>query len=255
MDALEATLASVLSQTTCPDEVIVADDGSNQETEHAIDNFRERVSFPVIHVWQDDKGFRAARIRNKAIARSSGDYIVFIDGDILLDKRFVEDHCRNAESGLFIQGGRVLLSPEKTRKVLESGAGVADVSIFSSGVSGRYKIIHSRLLSKFCSSLDTKSSGSRTCNFSLWYSDIVRVNGFDERFQGWGREDSDLVERLFLIGLKRKKLVFSAIGFHLHHPQQSRGALETNDKILRETIALGEFRCKEGLELHFLSKT
>ena len=249
-DALNASLASVLVQTRLPDDVIVADDGSGQKTKSAISAIRKRAPFPVIHVWQKDDGFRAARIRNMALAHSNCDYIIFIDGDILLDKRFIEDHCLNAEQGIFIQGGRILLSPEKTRNVLEGGACIEDLSIFSDGVSGRHKMVHSHLLSKKFSSVNTKSKGGRTCNFSLWKADIMRVNGFNERFQGWGREDSELVERLFFAGLKRKKIVFNAIGFHLYHSQQSRESLRINDDILRETLVSGDFHCKEGLDLH-----
>ena len=251
-DALNASLASVLLQTRLPDEVIVADDGSGQEIKSAISAIQKRAPFPIIHVWQEDDGFRAARIRNMALAQSNCDYIIFIDSDILLDRRFIDDHCLNAEQGIFIQGGRILLSPEKSRNVLESGAGIEGLSIFSDGVSGRHKMVHSHLLSKQFSSVNTTSKGSRTCNFSLWYADIIRVNGFNERFHGWGREDSELVERLFFAGLKRKKIVFNAIGFHLYHPQQSRESLKINDDILRETIASGDFHCKEGLDLHLL---
>lgn len=186
-----------------------------------------------------------------ALARTSGDYIIFIDGDILLDKHFISDHRRNAKKGLFLQGGRILLNPERTRRILDTGVHPGGVSaLFSKGISDRHKVIHSHLLSALFSHTDTRSSGTRTCNLSVWMSDAINVNGFNEAFHGWGREDSEFVERLFFAGLKRRKLVFNAIGFHLHHPQQSRDALESNDKLLEQTVVSGNPRCESGVNTH-----
>nr|VFJ43602.1 MAG: Glycosyl transferase family 2 [Candidatus Kentron sp. DK] len=140
-DALTAVLCTVLSQTRPPDEIIVADDGSGKPTREVVRFFQDNPLVPVLHVWQKDQGFRAARIRNMALARASGDYIIFIDGDILLDKHFISDHRRNAKKGLFLQGGRILLNPERTRRILDTGVHPGEVSaLFSKGISGRHKV-------------------------------------------------------------------------------------------------------------------
>ena len=72
----------------------------------------------IIHSWQEDDGFRAARSRNNAIFKSSGDYIVLIDGDTILHPNFVKDHIASAEFGYFVQGSRALLSEKQTIKAL-----------------------------------------------------------------------------------------------------------------------------------------
>ena len=109
-DALLLVLQSIESQTKLPEEVIIADDGSDDNTEKLITNYQESSSLNIIHSWQEDKGFRVSKSRNKAIAKSSYDYIILIDGDMILHTEFIRDHINNAEPGFFIQGSRVLLS-------------------------------------------------------------------------------------------------------------------------------------------------
>src|SRR5688572_519056 len=117
-DALAAVLATVRQQTDAPDEVVVADDGSGNATRVVIDWFKSQAPFPVHHVRQEHDGFRAGRARNLAIAKASGDYIVFVDGDMLLHPEFVRDHRRQACHGMFTQGVRIPLDPQRTSRAL-----------------------------------------------------------------------------------------------------------------------------------------
>ena len=118
--ALELVLLSVKKQFLMPDEVIIADDGSTSETEELIKKISKDFPVEIKHVWQNDEGFRAAMIRNKAIAKSEGDYIIGIDGDMILHPLFIKDHIKNAKKNRYIQGSRVLLSEEKTKTVLKN---------------------------------------------------------------------------------------------------------------------------------------
>ena len=250
-DALLAGLHTVLSQSQLPDEILVADDGSGQATREVIQTFQRLSPIPVRHVYQEDMGFRAARIRNLAIAQACGDYLILMDGDMLLHQHFVADHCRHAQQGQFIQGGRILLSADKTEKILTQPEVPAGLSLLSRGVSGRHKMLHSHRLSQLFSSVDRHLKGTRTCNFSLWRADVLAINGFNEAFLGWGREDSEFVTRLYFNRLKRKKLTFNAIGFHLHHPLRCRDRLQENDDLLQNVTLSGEPRCKVGIDNHF----
>ena len=254
-DALLAGLNTVLAQSRLPDEIIVADDGSGELTQAIITAFKKKSPIPLIHSYQEDQGFRAARSRNLAISQASGQYLVMVDGDILMHRSFIEDHCRHAQIGQFIQGGRLLLTQTKTEEILCQGDQLTSLSLYSRGVLSRHKMVHSNLLSWLFSQTNSETRGSRTCNFSLWRHDAILVNGFNEAFQGWGREDSEFVVRLFFAGLKRKKLVFNAIGFHLYHPVQKRDALPANDKILRQTTTSKQPRCSLGLDLHLGAKS
>ena len=109
-EALNLCLQSVLVQSILPGEIIIADDGSKQETSDLINNIKRKSPIPIIHVWQEDNGFRLAQIRNKAIAKSCKDYIIQIDGDVILHKDFIKDHIRFARKGSFVSGSRVLIN-------------------------------------------------------------------------------------------------------------------------------------------------
>jgi len=254
-EALKITLDSVLGQTRSPDEVIVADDGSDESTRTVVERFTNMAPMPVIHSWQEDTGFRLAMSRNRAIAQAMGEYIIVIDGDLILHPAFVEDHLRNARKGLFLQGGRVLLGPKTTSKIFEGKMNPSSLSPFSPDLQNRKNTLRSRILSRLFSRTTRSLKGIKGCNFSLFKEDILRVNGFDNRFVGWGRKDSEFVARLFNAGLKRKNLKFTAVAYHLYHLEHPRAALPENDRRLRTSIEEKLVRCEDGIERFMTSET
>ncbi len=244
-DALGLSLLSALAQSKLPDEIIVADDGSTDGTEDLVKKIASTALIPVIHSWQEDKGFRAAMSRNKAIARAKGDYIIFVDGDIILGDQFIEDHLSTAFRGQFIQGSRVLLNKEKTRELIDTQS--LKISLTDSGIENRKNQIRSEILSKVFTKISCKMAGIRTCNFSFWKSDAIAVNGFNEDFVGWGREDSEFAARLMSNGVKRLNLRFKAIGYHLFHNENTRDNIKENDLILENTIQNKSTWCDNGI--------
>ncbi len=233
-EALDLCLKSVANQTILPDEIIIADDGSTSETKVLVEYFSNTISVPVKHVWHEDKGFRLARIRNLAIKNSENDYLIFIDGDVILHKDFVNDHLKNQKSGRFITGSRVLLSEHETKKRFETGK----TKFVFPCYFGKNKLngIHSTFLSKIFSKNNTGLSNLRGCNMSFLKDDLQKINGFDERFVGWGREDSDIVYRMLQLGSLRYKLKFEALQYHLFHKTLDRSSVKKNDLLLGETI-------------------
>ncbi|MDV2453612.1 glycosyltransferase [Xanthomonas hortorum] len=103
--ALRLVLESVKRQSRLPDEVIVVDDGSGAETAALMNALVADFPVPLRHVWQEDLGFRAARCRNLGIAATSAQYVILIDGDMLLHRDFIADHLALARPGRFLQGG------------------------------------------------------------------------------------------------------------------------------------------------------
>jgi len=247
-EALVLSINSILAQKMLPVEIIVADDGSTPDTGEVIRAIAEKSSIPVIHSRQRDKGFRLARSRNRAIARAGGEYVILIDGDIIAERHFIQDHCKFARPGFFVQGTRVLLTKELSEQVIRTGS--LSANCCSSGVGNRKNCLRSDLLASLFSFRSRRLRGIKTCNFAFWRQDAIRVNGFNEEFVGWGREDSEFTVRLMNIGLRRQNIRFNALAYHLYHPKSDRKHLAENDKILEQTINNKLCWCECGLAEH-----
>ena len=247
-EALELSLLSVFKQSHLPNEIIIADDGSDNATKDTIEKLAKDSPVPLIHSWQQNKGFRLARSRNKAIAKSTGEYLILIDGDIILEQHFIADHIVAAKTGFFIQGSRVLLNNKKTQHILQHKE--LRFCICARGIENRKNCLRSNLLSRLFSLKSKKLTGIRTCNFALWKKDALAVNGFNEEFVGWGREDSEFTTRLLNNGIRRQNIRFNALAYHLYHPTNSRKNLEVNDDILANTCGQRLTWCNKGLSQH-----
>lgn len=245
-EALALVLQSAFRQTMAPMEIVVADDGSRPDTAELIRSIAAQSPVPLVHSWQEDDGYRLAKSRNRAIVRAQGDYILLIDGDILLDRRFVADHLAVARTGRFVQGPRALLGEKLTKEVFASGA--LNIPLGARGVGNKKNCLRSELLSRLFSMKSARLQGTRLCNFAFWKADAFRVNGFNEDFVGWGREDSEFVARLLNCGVQRQNLKFRALGYHLHHPMNNRDRLALNDDLLQRTVAGRLTRCETGLD-------
>jgi len=245
-DTLKLVLESALHQKHLPDEIIIADDGSEEATRNLIEQMADMNTVPIFHAWQPDTGFRAAMARNRAIAMAKSEYIIMIDGDMVLHPDFIQNHLDAAEKGTFLQGGRVLLNRTKTEEVLVSHK--LTFSLFTKGIENRKNAVYSPFLSQLFSKKRYSLKGIKTCNFSLFRKDILAVNGFDNRFVGWGREDSEFVVRLLNNGVMRKNIKFAAIAYHLYHPENPRQSLPENDRRLQRSIDENMIRCDNGIE-------
>jgi len=246
-DALKRVLDGLLSQTRLPDEIIVADDGSGNPTKSMLQPYLNHTRVRIRHVWQEDIGFRAARIRNMAITESNGDYLILLDGDCIPAKYFVRDHLDLSQKGCFFQGKRVIVNQSVERGFDHNACNsntILMIHALKKEISNRHHIFRIPFFPSFTTS---KLSGVRSCNMGLFRDDIEAVNGFNHDFNGWGREDSELVVRLFKYGLKRKENPFKAICFHLWHYENKRNYLEKNDKILKKAMESESFFCKSGL--------
>ena len=255
-EALAAVLASVRRQSRLPDEVIVADDGSRSDTREMLE--AQARDFPTVlrHVWQEDLGFRAASIRNRAIAASRGDYVICIDGDMVLHPRFVEDHVALAKPGCFLQGGRIQATAACTQRLL-SGARPRfspwmDADFAAQHGDERRHAVRLPWLARRKARSSNPGVTVMSCNLSAWRDDLVRANGFDERMEGYGSEDLELDLRLRNAGLQRRRLKFAGLAVHLLHrsraPVDPEDMSMPNNRILEETARLRRVRCDQGLD-------
>ncbi|ABB24652.1 glycosyltransferase family 2 protein [Pelodictyon luteolum] len=249
-EALELSLRSALRQSEVPDEVIVADDGSRSDTARLVEEYRQSSSIPVVHVWQEDLGFRAAASRNRAIAAACGEYVVIIDGDMVLHSDFIRDHKQLSRENTFVQGSRVMLSRQTTEARLVSKN--IDISPFGRGVGNRKSAVRLPWLAGMLARPTEALRGIRSCNMSFFRADCIRVNGFNEDFTGWGREDSEFAVRMINSGVLRRNVRFSAIAAHLWHRENNKeatgGALAENDRILQEAMMVKKTWCPNGID-------
>ena len=239
-EALELCLLSIANQTVLPNEVVVGDDGSRDDTRRLIERMRPQLPYKLIHVWQEDKGFRLAAICNRALARCTSDYVIKIDQDIIMDPHFVEDHIRHAERGYYISGSRAKLTEPFTKKILASKN--YKLSPFTCGVIRKFNAMRIPWLTKFfykymLNKLD------RGCNMSFWRDDLYAVNGYDGDMVGYGNEDIDLSARMRALGVKKRTIKLSCIEYHIWHKETES---KLDDEIRSLNIALRESNSATG---------
>lgn len=250
--ALERVLSALLSQSHPSFEVIIADDGSDQRTRDLVAMLAARANLCVKHVWQENEGFQAAKIRNKAVAIASGSYLLFLDGDCIPLKHFITKHCQLAQRHFFVAGNRILLSRELTDQVL---SGVENPLHWSATTWLRHRLKGdcNRLLPLLCLPIprvvNAKSwHNVKACNLGIWRSDFVRVNGFDEQYRGWGYEDSDLIIRLLKNRVHKKSGHFAVPVVHLWHEQADRTSQTDNWQRLQACLTTQEIVATKGVQ-------
>lgn len=227
-DTLSCIINALNQQTDKQFDVIVADDGSSSTNVDQYKALLANASFVHQWVWQDDCGFRAAMIRNKACANAKGNYLVFLDGDCIPRRDFIQRHRTLAQAGYFVAGNRVLLSQTFTEQVVAQQCDVLNLSpvdflnLKRQGAINRLLPLISLPLGSLRCCSANRWQGVQTCNLGVWKNDFLAVNGFDEAFQGWGYEDSDLVVRLQHAGVKHKSGKFAIPVFHCWHQENDR---------------------------------
>ncbi len=237
-DALSTVVEACFAQDDQNFEIIIADDGSTNNTRETVAALQASSPVPLKHVWQEDIGFRAARARNLGTLAAQGEYIIFIDGDCVPQKDFVANHRRLAKRGYVVTGSRVLLSEAYTRRVLDQHLDIQQL-----GALEKLKLYLAGNANKFLQTMlhlpDLGRESKRftwrrikSCNMAAWRSDLDLVNGFDESFTGWGHEDSDLVLRLFNAGVLRKSGAFATEVYHLWHREAKRDQESSNRSVV-----------------------
>jgi glycosyltransferase involved in cell wall biosynthesis len=250
-DALACVLKSIRRQTMLPAEIVIADDGSGPATRDVVTRLGSEVHpTPVVHAWQPHDGPRVCRARNMGIAMASGDYVVQIDGDMVLHPEFIADHSRAARPGYWIQGTRILLDERRTRELIEHGP--RTFSAFSPGIgfTRRAYALRCPVGATLSRHLANAFVAIKGCNAGFWRADLERVNGYNEDMTGWGAEDKELAARLVHAGVRHSTLLFAGIAYHLHHEPAPRDRQAANDLILRETLREHRTRCAVGLDQH-----
>lgn len=247
---------------TCRDfEIVIADDGSTQETTQLIDRMRAELTVPIKHVWQEDEGFRKCRILNRAVLEAEGNYLIFSDGDCIPRRDFVEVHLREAEPGHYLSGSYFKLPMSVSQAI--SLDDIASGRCFNVGWLRKhglsfwrktYKISAGPQAALLLNRLTTTKCNFKGSNGSVWKDDVLAVNGFDERMP-WGGEDREFGVRLVNHGIRPKHVRFNAIVIHLDH---ARGYVDPErvkaNKALRQHNEHHRVaRTEHGIDQHRIS--
>jgi glycosyltransferase involved in cell wall biosynthesis len=215
---LRLALASYLRQSQGGFEVVVADDGSTDDTLEVVEAFRMKASFPVAYVRQEHHGHRRAAVLNRGIERCRHEQILFTDCDSLALSNLIEVHRRHARPERLLCGGYVRLSREATEALTASE--VLDGTfeqLFA--LKGRLDVLRKHLEARWQIFLRHKRRPHNMgLNYSVPREALIRINGYDEEFEGWGAADGDVRERLRAAGVQPVSLYSKAVILHMWHP-------------------------------------
>jgi len=242
-EALQKCLESLAIQTDTDCEIIIADDGSGPSTQSLIERIKPNHPAPILHLWQEDRGFRKTTILNLAIKEVRGNYLIFLDGDCIVQPDFIACHRQLAQKGHLVTGSRVLLSERLSKTILAWPAwSFAKFKArllqyrLTGGINKYWPIVMKlgdgtwRLYKKF---VWRRIKG---CNMACWTADAKAIGGFDESMTGWGHEDADFVFRLQHNGVLRKSGSWSTEVFHLFHRIHDQSNAAENARRVRVKI-------------------
>lgn len=237
-------------------EMVIADDGSREETKNLIQLMSQMVTFPIIHVWQENLGFQKSRILNKAILACNSDYILMSDGDCIAREDFVKTHFNNKKEGFFLSGGyfKLPMAISKTITLQDiSTQNCYDLNWLKiEGLKDSFKNnkltakgLNKHILNTFT---PTKASWNGH-NSSGWKKDMLKINGFDELMQ-YGGQDREFGERLFNLGIKSKQIRYSAVCLHLDHPRSYKNqiSIDKNMAIRNHTKKTKKIYTQNGID-------
>ena len=220
---LEKTLWGFSAQSYRDFEIIVADDGSDEETRKVVEAMQEQIDIPITHLWQEDDGFQKCRILNKAIVASRGEYLIFTDGDCIPHPDFVRNHVELARENTLLSGGYFKLpldvSRAITREDILEGNSTRPSWLLRNGVSFTPKItklISNPVLGAILDALTITRATWNGHSSSTWKKHVLDTNGFDERMQ-YGGQDREFGERLMNMGLKTRQVRYRCSCAHLDH--------------------------------------
>lgn len=233
---LEKVLFGYSVQTYNDFEIIIADDGSTEETKFLIEKFKKNFPVKITHLWHEDQGYRRQTILNKAIVLAKNEFVVFTDGDCIPNKNFIEKHTLFAEKGKFLSGGYCKLDMDLSKLITEkhiTSSECFDVNWLKKngqlGASQRRKLGSGEFKSKFLDAITTSNASFNNCNSSAWKKDLMAINGYDERMR-YGGPDRELGERLENFGVKGKQIRHRALCLHLDHARgyKTKESLDRN---------------------------
>lgn len=251
---LEKVLAHYLQQRLQPFEILICDDGSKTDTGSLVDSFTQKSRTPVIHVYQEHRGWDVSGIRNLGAIQASGDYLIITDGHCVPHPAFIYDHLQAAEKGCFVFGSRAHVLEEHIDRFSARPATQLHYILSKKMVNRQSGIRNPFEKPMICdrsafSTIEPLANLCIGCNFAIWKRDLLAVNGFEESFHDWAPEDAECAARLLNMGLKLKKYRQKCIVYHLDHPPAS-GPCPEKYEFCEESLLSGKIETASGISQH-----
>lgn len=176
-DVLKHNILALVNQDV-EREVIVCDDGSIDGTKESLIDLQHDYSLPfdVHYAFQEKNGFGAGRARNMGLKIANGDKILFLDQDCLLAPNTLQKLCPNNETMYHTAIKKLVPLDFYTEKVTD------DV------ILNNFDLISNTFFGQITATLSS-------CGI-IYKSKLIQVDGFDEDFNEWGLEDTELISRL-----------------------------------------------------------
>lgn len=252
---LRKVLIGYSVQTETDFEIVIADDGSSIETKEVIEKFSSKFKHKIVHVWQEDNGFRKSEILNKAILQSNSDYLLFTDGDCIPRNDFLQIHLKHREKGYFLSGGYFKLPLSLSNFI--SDVDIVEQNCFSIkwlvniGLKANFKVsklTKSKFFASFMNWITPTKKTFNGHNSSVFKEDLLSINGFNQDMH-YGGLDREVGERLFNLGILAKQIRYEAICLHLHHERgyADTQKIEANLEIRRYNSKHNIIRIKNGI--------
>lgn len=225
LEHLRALFICLLNQRVQPYELVITDDGSSEKVLDFIGDLLDKAKFKVKHIYQEDKGFRKTRALNNGVRESEGDYLVFCDQDLIFPEDYIEKMIKSARKNEYLMGRAHNTTEEEKKEILSKQEVGLDYSFIKEIIPEQYfkdmdwmykKDRKRRILQRLF--LNKRGIRLAGMSYGLFKEDYLKVNGYDEKYQGWGYEDDDFGNRLCIAGVKSRELLTDLIQLHLYHP-------------------------------------
>lgn len=245
---LDMIIESLKKQSYKNFELIITEDAENIEMRKFICEKKKEVNFDLIHISQEDRGFRKNKALNNALKIAKGDLLIFVDGDCILHYKFIEEYKKAYNEGDCFIGRRQELGINFTKKIIELRKvkfSIFDIIFSDSNRKEFRESIYLLGLKRKSEKLSLLGS-----NYGVKKEILIKINGFDEDYTGYGWEDCDLEWRLRKVGAKFISMKGRAIQYHMWHPENMNEGIEgeNNRELFNKKIEINNYICKNGLE-------
>ena len=257
LEHLIALFLCLLRQKRQADELIITDDGSSQNVLDFISDLIPKAQFKVKHIYQEDKGFRKTRALNNGVINSEGELLVFCDQDLIFGEEYIEYMEKNIKKGCFLLCRPISVNEEEK-----------DIILKKIELSNKYEELLKDLPKNYLESVNKTLKTDRKrrilnilklskrgiklvgMSYAVMKSDYLKVNGYDENYNGWGEEDDDFGNRLYVAGVKGKELKTPNMQIHLWHYSDPTKKHSMNEeyyyKRKKEIFSKKDYFCKNG---------